>query len=249
MGKKHVVLPGQKFHNFTVIGEDEPHVTPNGTPFRRFAVRCDCGTIKSVVLKSLERGLSKSCGCLFAAPRPTLEPPPVENARWLPLTKGHWTLVDKDVFLALQGKPACICGLGKYAKTRVSSDKMPLGLHRFVLGMTRHDKSIVDHINRNTLDNRRANLRIVTPAQSAMNTGPKSKRRYKGMTFAYGKWQAKIRVDGKVISLGAYATEVEAARAYNEAAKRLHGEFAWLNPIPDKVDCSTAARSDGGTRY
>lgn len=68
-----------------------------------------------------------------------------------------------------------------------------------------------------------------------MNTRPKSKRRYKGMTFGYGKWQAKIRVDGKVISLGAYATEVEAARAYNEAAKRLHCEFAWLNPIPDEV--------------
>jgi len=236
MGKKHVVLPGQRFHNFTVIDEDEPHVTPNGTPFRRFVVRCDCGTIKSVVLKSLEKGLSKSCGCLFSSVRPIIEPPPVENARWLPLTKGYWTLVDEDVFSALQARPAWICGFGKYAQIRIQGDRMPLGLHRFVLGLARHDKAIADHINGNTLDNRRVNLRVATPSQSAMNTRPKSSRQYKGMTFAYGKWQAKIRVDGRVVSLGAYATEVEAARAYNEAAKRLHGEFAWLNPIPDEVD-------------
>lgn len=233
--KKELIEPGRRFHSLTIIKETEPYVSPRGFRARRFVVRCDCGQTKAVTLNSMRTGGTRSCGCLFASPRPTAEPPPVDGARWVPLTRGKWTLVDDDVFEALRGRRVWVCGIGKYAQIRILDDKTPFGLHRFVLGLTRHDKAIADHINGNTLDNRRANLRIATPSQSAMNTRPKSKRRYKGMTFGYGKWQAKIRVDGKVISLGAYATEVEAARAYNEAAKRLHCEFAWLNPIPDEV--------------
>lgn len=233
--KKHAVETGQRFHGFTIVREDEPHITPNGTPFRRFVVRCDCGKIKSVVLHSLIRGVSKSCGCLSVAPRPTEEPPPVENARWLPLTQGKWTLVDVDVFDALQGRKLWLNGAGKYASLTRPIGKLQYGLHRFVLGLNGSENTLVDHINCNTLDNRRSNLRFATRAENARNVKPRGKLKYKGVRLQGGKWYARISLNKKVFELGAYKTITEAARAYNEAAKRLHGEFAWLNPISDEI--------------
>jgi hypothetical protein len=88
---------------------------------------------------------------------------------------------------------------------------------------------IADHKNRNTLDNRRENLREATFAQNAQN---RSNRRdntsgRKGV-FPYkvpGKWRAQIKVRGKYKFLGVFPTKDEAAEAYAAAAKRHYGEF------------------------
>ncbi len=95
----------------------------------------------------------------------------------------------------------------------------------------------IDHINRNKMDCRRANLRVATRKQNLRNSGPKGGNKYKGVSSAprlanhKKKWTAKIRVDSKTVHLGYFVDEDSAARAYNEAAKQFHGEFAWLNPI------------------
>jgi hypothetical protein len=97
---------------------------------------------------------------------------------------------------------------------------------------------LVDHVNRNGLDNRRANLRPATASQNARNRSKISSRktvsRFKGIAACVGRrgWQARIRVDGKLRFLGYYYDEVEAAKAYDRAARKYHGEFAALN-IPD----------------
>jgi hypothetical protein len=90
---------------------------------------------------------------------------------------------------------------------------------------------VVDHINGNTLDNRRSNLRIATIKENVRNrtTIGKGNSRFKGVRFC--GWKASIGVDNKVIHLGYFTTEEEAARAYNAAAIKHFGEFARLNEL------------------
>lgn len=93
-----------------------------------------------------------------------------------------------------------------------------------------------DHINGNTLDNRRSNLRIATFAGNSQNRGSLgSSSGYKGVSFfkQNQKFAAKIGAHGKRYFLGYYTDPKDAARAYNEAALRLHGEYARLNEIEE----------------
>ena len=98
-----------------------------------------------------------------------------------------------------------------------------------------------DHINGIGLDNRRCNLRLATPQQNAFNRGPSKGRKYKGVyrrwiyrktkegyPVAYRYYYAMIVIDGRQIVLKQGSPEV-CARAYDDAARRLHGEFARLN--------------------
>jgi len=95
---------------------------------------------------------------------------------------------------------------------------------------------IVDHINRNGLDNRRCNLRIGTIAQNAMNKRGQrnASSRFKGVTWSHhvSKWVASINEGGKRRHLGCFVSEIEAALAYDAAARILHGDWACLN-FPD----------------
>lgn len=89
----------------------------------------------------------------------------------------------------------------------------------------------VDHINGVCADNRWLNLRRATPQQNAQNSAPRGASRIKGVTFdeAAGKWRARIRVGDRRrdIFLGHFETPEAASAAYNEAAERHHGAFAY----------------------
>jgi hypothetical protein len=108
-------------------------------------------------------------------------------------------------------------------------------LHHFIIGDP-PPGMVVDHINGDRLDNRRANLRFCTLAQNKQNSRPYrgGTSRYKGVSWkrtgkGTGKWLARIRVDGKDIHLGFHKEEEEAAKAYDTAAIRYYGEFARTN--------------------
>ncbi len=92
----------------------------------------------------------------------------------------------------------------------------------------------IDHIDGNGLNNQRANLRICTSSQNHMNKGKQKNNTsgFKGVSASHGKFMATI-TKGAGISryIGTYDTAEEAAKAYNEAAKIYHGEFARLNQI------------------
>jgi len=96
------------------------------------------------------------------------------------------------------------------------------------------DGYLTDHRNHNGLDNRRSNLRIATYSENVQNarkTKSKTSSRYKGVDFvkATGKWRARICVAGYRIFLGSFDSELEAALAYDTAAKLYFGQFACLN--------------------
>ena len=90
-----------------------------------------------------------------------------------------------------------------------------------------------DHKNHNTLDNRRENLRKCTPSQNQANSPNRvrSKSGYRGVQWEERghKWVARIRFDGKYMHLGSFSRLQDAVYAYDEAAKKYHGEFASLN--------------------
>lgn len=94
---------------------------------------------------------------------------------------------------------------------------------------------IIDHIDGDRLNNRIGNLRSCTRQQNNMNVGPKSNNKtgYKGVSWhkQTSKYMARITDSGKIVHLGMFACKHEAARAYNEAALRYHGDFAYLNTI------------------
>lgn len=165
---------------------------------------------------------------------PPSEPPP--NAQWLPLTRGEFALVDLCVFESVSVYTWRFVGRdtrnGDGYVTTLSSRKV-IYLHKFVIGV---DNGQVDHKNGNRFDCRIANLRPATPSQNSMNRRKRSDwkwSKYKGVGFRGGAWMARIVIDDRRVQLGTFASEVDAACAYDEAARKHFGEFAVLNfPAP-----------------
>lgn len=87
----------------------------------------------------------------------------------------------------------------------------------------------LDHADRKTCNF--SNIRKANRSLNTANSPPRNGRRYKGFfrDKRDGRYYARIRVNYKWISLGNFASEKEAARAYDKAAKEYFGEFAWLN--------------------
>ena len=146
------------------------------------------------------------------------------------LTKGQSTIVDDCDFESLSGHKWCVSkGKGNFYAAR-SEDGRTILMHRQIIDAPQGMD--VDHINHNGLDNRRFNLRACTRSQ---NLGNQRKQRnatfkYKGICWEHtNSWSARICLNYTQIYLGTFKSEFLAAKAYDYAAKRLFGEFAYLN--------------------
>lgn len=113
---------------------------------------------------------------------------------------------------------------------RANEKSRSVYMHRVIMG---EPVGQVDHEDRNGLNNVRLNLRVATVAQNQFNQGKKSNNTsgYKGVSFCKqtGLWAASIGVTGRKVWLGRHLTPEQAAAAYDEAARKYHGEFARLN--------------------
>ncbi len=155
----------------------------------------------------------------------------------IPLTQGKFAMVDDDDFERLNQKKwhAFKNHNGDFyaarAERQVNGTYKTVYMHCEILGVPSGMQC--DHKSRNTLDNTRANLRPCTPAENARNrknqTGSRSA--YKGVSSFRNKWKSEITFSGRRFYLGLYASEEEAAMAYNQKALELFGEFASPNII------------------
>ena len=107
-------------------------------------------------------------------------------------------------------------------------------MHRLIAGIHGVGRRIVvDHVNGDGLDNRRANLRICSQAENGrnMSTSRPHSSRFKGVSWYanYQKWEAYGHLGGRKVRLGYFTDEVDAGRAYDAFAREHYGEFARLN--------------------
>lgn len=154
----------------------------------------------------------------------------------IPLTRGYVALIDEEDYLIVKTYKwhVNISGKKKYAMhlfKHKDDDKFHHYLmHRLIINAPLG--KYVDHINGDGLDNRKCNLRLCTNADNQHNQRSiRGLSKYKGVCWDKynGKWKAAIKCKDKNYNLGAYKDEIEAALAYDRAALRLYGEFAYTN--------------------
>ena len=219
-----------------------------GTPPRRRTCR-DCrfrlnlkGSTPPILICSHKAGLdpgwwrvdpAESCAN-FEAPRP--DPDIITaaldaGAKLIPLTQGKLAIVDPEDYHRLNKyKWFATKGRRTYYAARRAQGRQ-IWMHRQILKAPPH--LVCDHIDHNGLNNRRLNLRPCTRRQNNFNQLPRrgGSSKYKGITRCKrtGTFRARIWHNKKCIHLGRFKSETKAAKAYDKAAKKLFGKFAYLN--------------------
>jgi len=163
--------------------------------------------------------------------------------RRIPLTKGKYAIVDPDDYWrlrqykwqAVENNSARTFYASRWLR-RDDEKSLSTLMHRQIMNVPPH--ILIDHVNHNGLDNRKANLRLATRAQNNRNARKvrgKCYSKFKGLTWhkQQKKWHVRIMLNRKSIWLGYFDNEILAAKAYDNAAKKYHGDFAALNfPLP-----------------
>lgn len=165
----------------------------------------------------------------------------------IPLTKGHVAVVDKEDAHLVEGYKWQVAvknpKTGRlYAQRKI--DGKITGMHRVIAGAK--DGEVVDHRDRDGLNNRRSNLRVCTVMQNRQNNplysvNPTGLRGVVPVKGREGVWRAGISVNSKFTFLGHYDSAEKAALAYDYACRKLRGDFAVVNfpdrnePIPERM--------------
>jgi len=174
--------------------------------------------------------------------------------RRIPLTRGKYAIVDPDDFERLSAHKwhAFKSKHTFYAERAVRVEggrQVIIKMHREILKVP--DGMLLDHINHNGLDNRKANLRPATSAENNRNRRKSIKRKchskFKGVSWNVDqkKWSARICFNSDMKFIGYFNDEMEAAKAYDKAAIKYHGESESEN-VPASSNRMLWLRRNGG---
>jgi len=149
-----------------------------------------------------------------------------------------WTRVDPEDYERFKGVRWGLYDHGTGQRAMGTIDGKQRELSAFILDVPK--SFLADHANHDTLDNRRANLRVADKHRNAWNmkkTCSITTSCFKGVVYfphdkRVRRWRAYINKNGKQNHLGYFATEQEAAKAYDKAARERFGDFACLNAVP-----------------
>jgi hypothetical protein len=165
----------------------------------------------------------------------------------IPLTQGKVAIVDDEDFEALSAmKWYFNKGYACRKVTVATNNRLMLYLHRFLFGLNKGEKLQVDHINGDTLDNRRANLRVCTSGQNGLNKGllRNNPTGYKGVIERKGKYCAFVNFNRKQYYLGSFNTPEEANIVAVRKREELHGEFVNHGMPPDSYVAGESDSAD-----
>ena len=213
---KFIDLTNRRFEHWTVLCRAEKRGSES-----YWICKCDCGRTKVVVSSSLRNGTSKSCGCKDGKNNEYFI---TGNTVRVKLTNSEdFMLCDKEDWEQLKNVKWYKDILG-YA----ACSAKPRRFHNFIINNNSKDK-VVDHINRNRLDNRKCNLRLVSFKENVRNSNKKctNKSGVKGVWYdnARNKWCAGISVNGTSVGLGRFDSIEEACLA------RKNGEIKYWGCI------------------
>ncbi len=152
----------------------------------------------------------------------------------IPLTKGKFTQVDDEDYDILIERKFYYTSQRVVCNVKENGKWKNVAIHHLILGKPKKG-FVIDHINRDPLDNRRCNLRVCTQSNNIMNTTkrPNFSSKYKGVSYIQKtkKYQSTITINGVQKNLGAFKNEIDAAIKYNEAVIKYFGEYGVLNVL------------------
>lgn len=154
-----------------------------------------------------------------------------DGARYISLVQGGFAVVDAEDYERLAKYKWYLCQEGNIFYAIRYKGRKQVRMHREIMNAPKG--VMVDHIDRNGLYNRKRNLRLCSRRENSYNRRGNSRgsSQYKGVFWhnVCGKWMAGITYNGKFSYLGVYVSEKDAAKAYDEKAQELFGEYAYLN--------------------
>lgn len=198
---------------------------PNKERTVMWLCKCDCGNEVITRGEHLRKGATKSCGCIQKRYN-TYDLSGVYGIGYTSKGEEFWfDLEDYDLIKNycwyLSNNKYIVTGSGKNTKL----------LHRLITSC--ESNMVVDHINHNTMDNRKYNLRICTQSENIANSqiAINNESGVTGVSWnpTRNKWESKIMVNRKTINLGRYNDFEDAVKARKEAEDKYFGEFSYDN--------------------
>lgn len=229
-------LIGKRFGRLIVVSKADDYISKKGSKRRRWRCKCDCGNEKDILEYNLLKGNTKSCGCLWKEKSQNGELRNTnktinnkireeDNIVFIKLSNSEKEMIcNKDDWEKIRNSRWVLNHKG-YARCAITKNgkKKTFFAHRMIIDAKKGE--IVDHINRNRLDNRKENLRIVDARASATNRKLKdgNKSGYSGVYKKKKYCTAMITINGKWSLIGRYNTFEEAVLARRKAEKEIYG--------------------------